>query len=187
MHVTVKQIVEGSQKPRYKGRIVVNNSQVYTVQLCGMMCHLDHEESYCDYKLFDGTGEIKGRDWRDCMSGNTFFSGGSLSAYYVVHATVIVERDSACLSTLHARKVEDHNELTHHFLNCVTNHIELIRSKKRDFELRMTSYHVAAELDKEGLICLLANDSVRAALKELIDEGSIYNTVDDYHFKLAEN
>ena len=59
------------------------------------------------------------------------------------------------------RKVEDHNELTHHFLNCVTNHIELIRSKKRDFELRMTSYHVAAELDKEGLICLLANDSVR--------------------------
>jgi len=33
------------------------------VQLCGMMCHLDHEEAYCDYKLFDGTGEIKGRDW----------------------------------------------------------------------------------------------------------------------------
>ncbi|KAG2589967.1 hypothetical protein PVAP13_5NG301955 [Panicum virgatum] len=201
MHVTVKQIVEGSQKPRYKGRIVVNNSQVYTVQLCGMMCHLDHEEAYCNYKLFDGTGEIKGRDWRDCMSGNTFFS----AARYGWH----LQMKFGC-AILDELKVEDHNELTHHFLNCVTNHIELIRSKKRDFELRMTSYHVAAELDKEGLICLLANDSVRksevgatydfllghmhmeesklrAALKELIDEGSIYNTVDDYHFKLAEN
>ena len=28
----------------------------------------------------------------------------SLSAYYVVHATVIAERDSVCLSTLHARQ-----------------------------------------------------------------------------------
>ena len=35
MHVTVKQIVEGSQKPRYKGRIGVNNSQVYNVSSSG--------------------------------------------------------------------------------------------------------------------------------------------------------
>ena len=97
MHVTVIQILRSSQAPRFKGRFVINHSQVYTVrillylvlckkqyskknifticnyndmqdmllqvQVCGLLTKIEHEETYTDFSIFDGTGEISARAW----------------------------------------------------------------------------------------------------------------------------
>ncbi|RLN23382.1 hypothetical protein C2845_PM07G33100 [Panicum miliaceum] len=63
MHVTIKQLLECAQTLKYKGRLVINSSQVYTVQVCGLLTKLDHDECYSDYMIFDGTGTMEGRAW----------------------------------------------------------------------------------------------------------------------------
>ena len=65
------------------------------------------------------------------------------------------------------RRVNDYNEIMHHFLNCITDHIELTRTNKRVDQLSLMSYHASLELDKEALICLLANDDIKCLLSLL--------------------
>ncbi|XP_021309170.1 uncharacterized protein LOC110432709 [Sorghum bicolor] len=120
---------------------------------------------------------------------------------------------NAMLNTLIAREVTDYNSLTVHMLSVIHEHLDLEsrRSAKVDGERQATRAQV--DIDKEGVLMLLASDkkrfdenryndeglteeyitgrmgldsqAMRKVLDGLINDGLVYNTVDECHYKRA--
>ncbi|KAG0525338.1 hypothetical protein BDA96_06G047500 [Sorghum bicolor] len=208
MKVTIKMIREASGVSRDQGRLVINGSQVYTVEICGMLTSVEQEERWTDYELYDGTGSIKARIWPRDEEGYTDMSGSRVGGYYTVNATCTVIDGDAMLNTLLAREVTDYNTLTVHMLSVIHEHLDLQsrRSAKIDGEQHATRARL--EIDKEGVLMIMAQDeeryneeglteeyikckmgldsqSMRRVLDGLINDGLIYNTVDECHYKRA--
>ncbi|XP_021321753.1 uncharacterized protein LOC110437599 [Sorghum bicolor] len=168
MKVTIKMIRDACGESRDQGRLVINESQVFTVELCGMLTRIEQHERWMDYEIYDGTGSIRSRIW----------------------------------------EVTNYNSVTEHMLSVIHEHLELGHRLSSNRIVDRMGTKAQLDIDKEGVLMLLSSDeerekedgltedyirakmgldrdNMRKVLDGLINEGLVYNTVDEYHYKMA--
>ncbi|EES16038.2 hypothetical protein SORBI_3008G109000 [Sorghum bicolor] len=208
MKVTIKMIRDACGESRDQGRLVINESQVFTVELCGMLTRIEQHERWMDYEIYDGTGSIRSRIWPRGEDGYTDMSGSRVGGYYTVNGTCTVIDGDAMINTLIAREVTNYNSVTEHMLSVIHEHLELGHRLSSNRIVDRMGTKAQLDIDKEGVLMLLSSDeerekedgltedyirakmgldrdNMRKVLDGLINEGLVYNTVDEYHYKMA--
>jgi len=124
----------------------------------------------CLYRIDDGTGNIEARQWIDLTlegigtSGDIIEMNNSEGAYVRITGTLKEIGSKRYIHISHARVSNDVHELYFHILEAISVHLYLER----------------------GLVSLLMLyfiDSVSESYYSLIQEGYIFTTIDDFHFK----
>jgi len=82
---------------------------------------------------------------------------GILGYIFITFAKCIIQ----CIC---CRRLDDYNEMIHHFLACISDHISLRSRAKIASNIESTHSRASLEIDKEALITFLADDHIRYAI-----------------------
>ncbi|CAL4921186.1 unnamed protein product [Urochloa decumbens] len=206
--VTVKMMRDGLRKPRDRGRIVCSGVSLHTVQVCGILKCVDEKFLYTEFQISDGTGTVACHIWPKSGTSCTEMRGSKVGAYYKVVAEVAAGKEDITLTTINVRRIFDHNEVTEHFLCVIREHLELLKFPYREPAWENKAITVPPIQYMDDIVSLLSlpaiKESVEGAsfrwlasqvhveqkkisevLVYMVEQGSVYNTVDYEHFKLA--
>ncbi|KAG2660061.1 hypothetical protein PVAP13_1KG394300 [Panicum virgatum] len=205
--LTVKQIMDAAQASDDKSNFTINGVEVSTVRLVGRMLGKIERVTDVQFTLDDGTGKIDVNRWENESSDTKEMADVNDGNYVIVNGGLKGFQGKRHVVAYSVRRVTNFNDITHHFLHCIYVHLELTRSKATSFlgsgntsendvsSLIMNVFHDPAIIDREDGITKayvierlkLPEDMVSKVFQQHIDDGNIYNTIDDLHFKSAMN
>ncbi|KAH0459755.1 hypothetical protein IEQ34_012569 [Dendrobium chrysotoxum] len=178
--MTVKQIIEAYHSSEDKPTIIVDGIELANVKLVGLVMNRMERETEVSFTLDDGTGRIDFRRWANVSSdtGDTAF----------------------------IQPLTDFNDIVLHFLECIHIHLGHIRVKVLPFfegdtarmqmninigpsfsNGRDSASEHGLHVDELFRRLSLPKNQIMEAINYLVDVGHIYSTVDEYHFKSANN
>jgi len=79
----------------------------------------------------------------------------------MIYFYYIAKRIIQCIC---CRRLDDYNEMIHHFLTCISDHISLRNRAKVASNIESIHSRASLEIDKEALITFLADDHIRYAI-----------------------
>ncbi|GBG73758.1 hypothetical protein CBR_g17098 [Chara braunii] len=122
--VTVKQVVSAQQKSE-ENFINLDGQDVYNVTLLGRIVSKDVRNTETSYILDDGTGQITIKQWKDVDNDDEIDQQRlvSLGMYVRVHGHIRIFLGTRGILAFDVRQIEDYNEVTAHFTECIFVHL----------------------------------------------------------------
>ncbi|CAL4985581.1 unnamed protein product [Urochloa decumbens] len=208
MAITIKMLTDATTQELHRGRLVISNSEVFTVHLCGMLTKVTPTSTYTDYTFYDGTGSIEARIWPEALNFQHDLTPPRLKKYYMIVGEPRHETQGvAALYLLSARLITNHNDITHHFFTTIYEHLQLLQLAEKSSQQCTPSTTFSKETQlKEAILQFLSTTEMReneegasfrtilqtvhmdsntgrSILNNLLEEGKVYNTIDYEHFK----
>ncbi|KAI8089095.1 uncharacterized protein BX664DRAFT_385639 [Halteromyces radiatus] len=202
--VTVKQL-QNVQMPQ-EGTFFIDDVEISQIRLVGVIRDVNEQSTNVTYRVEDGTGSIEVKKWIDQNESSAELSRryGLLPDKYVrISARLNSFNNRISLMAFDIRAITDYNEISYHLLDATYNHIR--NSSTKDYPMQDAA-PVNSLLEKvftviqssgtdEGIhIDQLISSfhgqypeaQIREAADNLYQEGRVYNTVDDDHFKCTD-
>lgn len=93
----------------------IDGAELATVRIMGIVSEVDEHATNCNYTINDGTGTIKCKSWIEKDTGARHQRVGECS-FVKIDGNLRDYEGSKHLLVYSIRKIEDWNEMTHHFL-----------------------------------------------------------------------
>ncbi|KAL9325968.1 hypothetical protein ACSQ67_006613 [Phaseolus vulgaris] len=209
--LTVKQIYDAIQSSDDKANLIVDGVDVNNVTLIGRVCNKAGRVTDVTFVLDDGTGKIECNKWfqeaADSNEAESILDG----MYARLHGHLKNFQGKRTLNVFYFRPVTDFNEVASHFIDCIHVHLynSRIRSSVPNQQHVMNStpitptmgyqakvipptnqfsdQHAIGQKGTENMVLdFLHLPANRLAIKNLIDEGAVYETIAD-HYKSIIN
>eukprot|EP01102_Stenamoeba_stenopodia_P010850 TRINITY_DN3306_c0_g1_i1.p1 TRINITY_DN3306_c0_g1~~TRINITY_DN3306_c0_g1_i1.p1 ORF type:complete len:256 (-),score=40.40 TRINITY_DN3306_c0_g1_i1:50-817(-) len=201
MPVTIRQLHGAIQGPMDDNGFRIDGKEIYLVTFVARIRSVTVQNTQISFLFDDGTGQIEALTWLDQTGDKA--SRWREETYVRVAGHM---RSTNFLATK-IRPIEDFNEITYHFLEAI--HVHLYNFKgPADSTTTTTSYSTGVPIENAILnvisTCPLAEGAsvhfilqqlsnlrtnefeVRQILNSLVKEAHIFPTIDDDHFKTAD-
>lgn len=237
MPVTIKQLYGASVSP---DGIFIDNTPVNQVRLLGIIESIEDQSTSVIYQINDGTGGCECKYWKDSDNGTSRYSGIRQFEYVRIEGQLRDYEGKKHVLVYDIKRVEDWNEMTHHYLDTIYVHLYHTRgpiatsnptggshnpgfgtpsrntfiqpsfgsnggaqalhwNDGRSSDVKKRLFDAFKDLDQgseEGVDVAVAFDSLRreghsdnelrSALHALAEEGLLYSTIDEDHYKSTE-
>ncbi|KAL6598995.1 hypothetical protein ACP70R_045859 [Stipagrostis hirtigluma subsp. patula] len=128
VHLTIEMIHEAIERADGGYTLVINNTVVGTLKLCGkIQTRCTDEDDMTSYTITDDTGTIGGIMWPNDMTGKTAVNDMPLGSTAIVTGGMVKMDGKWQLNTYQAHAVTDENYITLHKLQMVTEQLDLMR------------------------------------------------------------
>ena len=117
--VTIKQILDSDLNDN---QIVIDGKSTEFVRVVAMVTSVESASTKVDYRISDGTKSIRAYRWT--AEGDSAQADNTVKENSMVRivATIKIYQDIKSLFVVSMHAVEDHNEITHHLLDCMMTH-----------------------------------------------------------------
>ncbi|KAL8142074.1 hypothetical protein V2J09_015106 [Rumex salicifolius] len=242
MPVTVKQISQASHSTGDKSIYQIDGVDVSNVKLVGMVSNKVERVTDVTFTIDDGTGSIGCKRWKTATfrDRNKFLNSDRLNEPFDRKQTEALEegayvrlvghlktfQDKPSVVAFSVWPVTDFNEVTHHFIECIHNHLKSSTSRPKADSLSQSQMVDASQrttvkvestpsnqMNVDGLKTVdqmvldylqqpssleedkgvhrdeiakhlkLSTQKIIESITCLEEEGLIYSTIDEYHFK----
>ncbi|KAH7544666.1 hypothetical protein FEM48_Zijuj01G0010000 [Ziziphus jujuba var. spinosa] len=198
--LTVKQISDAYVSGNEKSEFVIDGVDVSNVKLVGMVRDKAGRITDFTFVLDDGTGRIDCNKWSHEPIDTNEMEGILDGMYVCVHGRLKSFQNKTSLNVFSIRPVDDYNEIASHFIECIYVHFYNSRLRKPQGAVstqppatsapNLTSGQYSSDGQKsteEMILDFLHLPSCLLAIGNLVREGVVYSTVDDFHYKSAIN
>jgi len=235
MTLTVKQL-KGASQEHPDDAWKVDGCELHQVKIVGNVLNVDEQSTFTKYDIEDSTGVVEVKLWLDAGDDDAMSERRSQcreGAYVRVIGTVRSFQNTLHVVSHDVRPVEDHNQITHHFLEAIFQHCQRTKAPPvvqgggswsqagAPAQSNQLKSSIALEdnaggasndcnaMQNEVLSFFNQNDSpdddgtglsldvvaaslqqkgiqerdVRSAVEYLANEGHLYSTIDDNHYK----
>eukprot|EP00884_Botryococcus_braunii_P013572 jgi/Botrbrau1/22215/Bobra.168_1s0046.1 len=225
--LTVKQLVQATQNASADDTIRIDNEEITNVTIVGKIVGVQDTSTSVDFQVNDGTGIVEVKHWRDAEDeANLGRADWQPGVYIRVHGHIRYFDGKRSIVGFNIRVIQDFNEVTYHFLQCIFQHADLARRNGGAAPsgalgggggmaqpqlggaaasaaggptrgapadvmelLEISETGGQSDLHIQQIISKLSHKynekQVRQAVEYLNDEGFIYTSTSDEHFKLA--
>ncbi|XP_028553704.1 replication protein A 32 kDa subunit A isoform X5 [Dendrobium catenatum] len=207
--MTAKQIIEAYHSSEDKPAIIVDGIELANVKLVGLVMNMMERDTEVSFTLDDGTGRIDFRRWANESSdtGDTAFIQlltdfndivlHFLECIHIHLGHIRVKGDTARMqmNINIGQSFSNGREYLAPFPNQFLAHSTMDGSGKDVYSLVLKMFQEPAMLASEHGLHVdelfrrlgLPKNQIMEAINYLVDVGHIYSTVDEYHFKSANN
>eukprot|EP00617_Octactis_speculum_P026823 CAMPEP_0185771918 /NCGR_PEP_ID=MMETSP1174-20130828/65949_1 /TAXON_ID=35687 /ORGANISM="Dictyocha speculum, Strain CCMP1381" /LENGTH=277 /DNA_ID=CAMNT_0028457945 /DNA_START=31 /DNA_END=864 /DNA_ORIENTATION=+ len=227
--VTIRQLLDANQEsPDDTFRI--DGADVHMVSVVANILNISEQATFITYGLEDTTGSINAKQFIDTDDEHQAKARASFreGVYVKIIGVLRVYNDEKHLTAYDIRLVEDHNMVTHHFLEAIYTHMTRTKgpqpqgggssqySKPSTARSNLNSDMSAVkdntnsplmekiqeifrqnggnDDDDQGLNVMQVvaalpghqETEIRRTIRELSDEGWLYSTIDEEHFKSTD-
>ena len=209
--VTIKQVLNGLNNISAGNEvIIIDNIEVSQVCFVCVILRISEEPNTKTFIIDDGTGLIPIRLWNN-MSTNSYeqvrLNSLHENMYVRVYTNVSIYQNTKSLIIRNIQAVTDFNEITYHHLLAMKQHVLNLKGNKlskgnsfnmpgiSDHEsIKNTLHEYIRNKGANGNEGVWLNDMIKelnqftkpqieSALKTLSDDGSLFCTIDDHHYK----
>ncbi|XP_057496011.1 replication protein A 32 kDa subunit B-like isoform X3 [Actinidia eriantha] len=210
--LTVKQISQAFQSSDDKSNFLIDGIDVNNATLVGMVFNKAERITDVSFVLDDGTGRIDCIRWVNEAVDTKEMEEISDGMYVRVHGHLKGFQGKKQLVVFSIRPLTDYNEIAYHFVECMYVHVDNTKLQKAQGGVTTPNmpnstvstpskgYQAAPQnlytghYGMDGLkgidqmvIDYLQQPSCLLSIKSLEDEGLVYSTIDEYHFKSTGN
>lgn len=227
--VTIRQLLDANQEsPDDTFRI--DGADVHMVSVVANILNISEQATFITYGVEDTTGAINAKQFIDTDDEHQAKARASFreGVYVKIIGVLRVYNDEKHLTAYDIRLVEDHNMVTHHFLEAIYTHMTRTKgpqpqggssqySKPSTARSNLASDMSAVKQDNsnsplmekiqeifrqngvndeddQGLNVMQVvaalpghtENEIRRTIRELSDEGWLYSTIDEEHFKSTD-
>ncbi|KAG7037548.1 Replication protein A 32 kDa subunit A [Cucurbita argyrosperma subsp. argyrosperma] len=198
--VTVKQISEASHPGEEKANFVINGVDITNVTIVGKVSEKAERNTDITFIVDDGTGRIGCKRWVNDTFDTKQMDEIQDGMYVRVIGHLKIFQSNKQIFAFSVRPVTNFDEITFHFIECIHDHLRNsklqvliagadVDSSASNFFLFLTIFCRAKE---RGIHRDELSQQLKIPLKKIVDsiraledEGLIYSTIDEYHFKSA--
>ncbi|CAN1825470.1 Replication protein A 32 kDa subunit A [Linum perenne] len=199
--VTVKQISQASQSGDEKSSFKINGADVTNVTVVGMVSDKDEKVSDIGFIIDDGTGRVACKRWINEPFDKIEADGILEGSYVRINGHLSSFQGTTNLVVFSTRPVTNYDEISFHFIDCIHSHILSSKAKlakqytidglKDCDQLVIECLKQYADMGQEkGMhideICKhlkLPSEKIKESIRAMEDDGLIYSTIDEYHYK----
>ncbi|KAF3322305.1 replication protein A subunit B-like protein [Carex littledalei] len=204
--VTIKQISEAYHSNDDKSDFVIDGVDPSTVRLLGRVVNKAERVTDVSFLLDDGTGRVDVNRWvHDAFDTNEMTSIEN-GIYVIVCGKLKGFQGKHHIVAHVVRPVQDFNQITLHFMECIHAHLDNSRLKNpgkaaaafaastipagmndtRAYQTMNVGTGASGDL-REMVLSVFQEPASLEAIEYHVEVGNIYSTIDDYHFKSACN
>ncbi|CAI0376466.1 unnamed protein product [Linum tenue] len=198
---TVKMISQASQSGDEKSKFAINGVDVTNVTVVGMVSDIVEKVTDMGFIIDDGTGRIGCKRWVsdgfDKMEAEAIQDG----KYVRVNGHLNSYQGTTNLVAFSVRPVTNFDEVTFHHIDCIYSYLQNTKTKlskqysidglKDCDQLVLECLKQSSDMGQEkGMhvdeVCKhlkLPLEKIKESVRSLEDEGLIYSTIDEFHYK----
>ncbi|KAG1041908.1 hypothetical protein G6F46_011804 [Rhizopus delemar] len=205
--VTIKQI-RTAEAPAGEGICKIDKADCTQVTFVGIIRNIHELQMNMVYTIEDGTGSTDVRKWIE--QNETEEEAEDRRAlvrdiYVRVYGRLNYFNNRVSVAAFSIRPIVDFNEITYHFLDAINAHVIFSKPSKKNslfvetsnrgnsivadriMDILKDQHHledgVTLDFIIEKLRTLYTEDEVRTAMQHIENEGQVYTTIDDSHYK----
>ncbi|CAO3660921.1 hypothetical protein G6F70_003545 [Rhizopus microsporus] len=205
--VTIRQI-KGGEVPQAEGVIKIDGADCTQVTFVGIIRNISEQQMNVIYTIEDGTGSTDVRKWIE--QNETEIEADERRSlvrdiYVRVYGRLAYFHNRITVAAFAIRPITDYNEITHHYLEAIYVHLTFTKPSKKNSLFVETSSNkgniiedrimgvmkenshltegVTLDFIIEKLKTMHTEAEIRQAMQHIENEGQVYNTIDEYHFK----
>ncbi|EEF34379.1 Replication protein A 30 kDa subunit, putative [Ricinus communis] len=199
--VTVKQISQASHSGDENSNYVIDGVDVTNVTVVGMVFDKAQKVTDVNFTVDDGTGRIGCKRWVNENFDSSEMETIQDGMYVRVSGHLRSFQGVRQLGAFSVRPVMNFDEVTFHFIDCI--HTHLLNSKSqftkqysvdglKDCDQLVLDYlqqsssmgqEKGIHMDELSQQLKLPMDKIKETIRSLEDEGLIYSTIDEFHYK----
>lgn len=128
--ITLKQLRMVKKDPMDDNVFLLDDRPLSVVKIIGLVMSISHHSTYINMQVNDGTGQTDVRIFvhgEEQGENGSSYSALTEGTYVRIVGNVREYQEQKTISGFSAQPIEDKNQLTHHFLNCIYMHLSRTR------------------------------------------------------------